>query len=134
MENNVEEDDDDLEDGENDRHFLSGITGDFELKDYSQTAGMEIDENSKFVVVVTNTGNPKKVLKSSIVWYLNNNKDKLSSDRLERVRAKGCDKAWDSKFYDIFLNQNIRVFFYKETTLVLLPIASTASWPMITLP
>ncbi len=100
----VLEDDDVIENDEHDRHFLSGITGDLELKDYSQT-GMDIDENSKLAIVVTNTGKPKKVMKSAIVWYLNNNRNKLSSDRLERVRAKDCDKAWSSKFADIFLSE-----------------------------
>lgn len=96
----IEDDDGDLEDDQNDRNYLSGITGELELKDYSQT-GMTIDESSKLAIVVTNTGKPKKVMKSAIVWYLNNNKDKLSSDRLERVRAKDCYKAWDSKFANI---------------------------------
>lgn len=97
IENIAEADFDDLEDDATDRHFLSGITGDIDLKDYSQNADMVIDERDKLTVVVTNTGKPKQVMKSAIVWYFNDNKGKLSSDRLERVRAKDCDRACDSK-------------------------------------
>lgn len=93
----VEEDNADLENDENDRHFLSGITGDIELTDYSTTTDNVVDEKDKLTVVVTNTGKPKSVMKSAIVWYFNDKKGKLSSDRLERVRARDCDKAWDSK-------------------------------------
>ncbi len=80
---------------------------------------MDIDENSKFAIVVTNTGKPRKVTRSAIVWYLNNNKNKLSSDRLERVRANYCDKAWDSKFADIFLSEyhNTIIFFVQGTNI-----------------
>lgn len=90
-------DEDELEDDANDRNFLSGITGDIELTDYSQNGGMNVDESGKLAVVVTNSGKCKLVMKSAIVWYFNENKGKLSSDRLERVRAKDCDKAWDRK-------------------------------------
>lgn len=99
VESTIENDDDEIEE---DRNVLSGITGDLEFKDYSRTAaGIDADENGKFAIVATYTGKAKKVFKSAIVWYLNNNKGKLSSDRLERVRAKDCDKAWDSKFTNI---------------------------------
>lgn len=94
---------DDMSDADEleDRKTLSGVTGELLLKDYSRT-GMNVNEEDIFAIVATSTGKAKKVRKSAIVWYLNNSTNKLSSDRLHRVRAKdydnSCDK--DSKFAD----------------------------------
>lgn len=94
------EDVDELE--EEDRRKLSGISGELLLQDYSRT-GLNVDEDDIYAIVTDSTGKEKKVRKSAIVWYLNNNKSKLSSDRLHRVKAKDYDKADDkgSKFVDI---------------------------------
>lgn len=89
---NVSDDDDvEMENADEvedeDRHKLSGVTGELLLKDHSES-GLNVDENGVFALVTNATGKTKKVFKSAIVWYLNNDKTKLSRDRLHKVRVK----------------------------------------------
>lgn len=62
-----------------------------------------MDENGIFTLVTNAAGKTKTVLKKTIVWYLNNNKTKLSSDRLHRVRAKDYERGAgkDSTFVNL---------------------------------
>lgn len=78
------------------------------LKDYGINANETQDEKSRFVNVDTKSGK-KTILKSSLMWSLTNSKDKLSTDRLRRVR--GVSKASPRRqleFVDVsLLNQPI---------------------------
>lgn len=56
------------------------------LKDYHSNLNETPDEDSRFVSVDTKRGK-KTVLKSSLMWSLSSSKEKLSSDRLTRVRG-----------------------------------------------
>lgn len=60
------------------------------LKDYSEQAD-NIDEKSRFTKITDKNGASKIVRKSSVVWLLQSttqsNKEKLSSDRLQRVKG-----------------------------------------------
>lgn len=57
------------------------------LKDYSEQAD-NIDEKSRFTKITDKNGASKIVRKSSVVWLLSqSNKEKLSSDRLQRVKG-----------------------------------------------
>lgn len=78
------------------------------LKDYGLSENETLNEESRFVNVDTKSGK-KTVLKSSLMWSLTNSKDKLSTDRLRRVR--GVSKANPHRqleFVDVsLLNQPI---------------------------
>lgn len=56
------------------------------LKDYSDLA-KNVEENSKFLQVFNEDGTSKTVLKSSLLFLLTESKDKLSKERLQRVRG-----------------------------------------------
>ncbi|KAG4068990.1 hypothetical protein HA402_008461 [Bradysia odoriphaga] len=89
---------------QDDVNFLSGITGELMLKDYTPILQKQFDENSEnsfenpgdvtideigpFTIVVDGTGKSKVVRKSAVCYVLNRDKYKLSSDRLQRVQEK----------------------------------------------
>lgn len=108
FDNTNESDGSGVADDQHDRNILLGITGDLELKNYNPNgADLDVDESSRFVIIAGNDGNPKKVLKSAVVWYLNTSKNHLSSDRLSRVRARDSCKAWECEFIKyLFLVSN----------------------------
>lgn len=56
------------------------------LTDYNFSENETPDEKSRYVNVNTSCGK-KTVLKSSLMWSLSSSKDKLSTDRLKRVRG-----------------------------------------------
>lgn len=56
------------------------------LRDYHTDVNKTPDEESRFVNVVGSSG-IKTIRKSSLIWTLSNSKEKLSSDRLRRVRG-----------------------------------------------
>lgn len=91
-EETVLENENEVEEGlQEDINLLSGITGELCMKDYS-TERVSWDEESPFAVVMDNVGNEKFVRKSSICWFLQKDKYKLSSDRLQRVQEKDVEK------------------------------------------
>lgn len=61
------------------------------LRDYTRE-NIEIDENSKFVQVFNDDGTSRCVLKSSLLWLMTESKNKLSKDRLTRVRGTTTPK------------------------------------------
>lgn len=90
--NNVEYDVEIEEELQENIRLLHGITGELSLKDYSG-AGFDIDEKDPLTVVEDNAGNAKVVRKSAVCWYLQQNKCKLSSDRLQRVQENDIEKS-----------------------------------------
>lgn len=56
------------------------------LRDYARD-DMQVDNDSKFVQVFNDDGTSKCVLKSTLLWLMTESKDKLSKDRLSRVRG-----------------------------------------------
>lgn len=88
------ENDSDAEDGlQQDIRLLSGITGELMMKDYSEGLNSSDIEASPFAVVIDNAGYEKVVRKSSICWFLQIDKCKLSSDRLQRVQENDVAKS-----------------------------------------
>lgn len=90
---------DDIEQNSNDDLIDLGIASDSNdvmendfktFKDYSNTNASP-DENSSFLNVSTTSGG-KTIRKSSLIWSLSVSKDKLSSDRLRRVRHSSNKK------------------------------------------
>lgn len=95
--NDIHENEKDFEEGFDDDtcddiNFLSGITGEVIMRDYN-TEDMALHEQSPFVLVMDNASNRKVVRKSAVCWFLQQNKYKLSSDRLQRVQEKDIDEA-----------------------------------------
>lgn len=70
-----------------DVNTISSLTGELMLKDYS--AGLDnlhISKKIPLTVVEDSTGKKKIVRKSTLLWVLVSNPNRLSSDRLERVK------------------------------------------------
>lgn len=86
-EDNLESFNEDSEEDDQEDHILLGVTGELEMRDYSQT-GTVLDEKGRLALVADSTGKEKVVRKGGICWYLNKNRCKLSSDRLKRVMEK----------------------------------------------
>lgn len=89
--NQAEVNDDDVNDSDNEEE--EEIERDFEvlsafnladLKDFSQS----VSNTSQFIEIKGKDGKAKVVKKSSVVWYLENNVQKVSSDRTYRVRQQ----------------------------------------------
>lgn len=79
------------EDFHEDMNTISSLTGELMLKDYGISRGISRDDlpiskQIPFTKVHDSTGKPKTVRKSTLLWILVSNPDKLSSDRLERVK------------------------------------------------
>lgn len=53
----------------------------------------KIDESSRFTQVTGSDGSMKTVPKSFVVWMLSDSKEKMSNDRLQRVRNKSACQA-----------------------------------------
>lgn len=66
------------------------------LRDYTRH-DMQIDGDSKFIQVFNDDGSSKYVLKSSVLWLLTNSKEKLSKDRLIRVRGAATPQSTSRK-------------------------------------
>lgn len=56
------------------------------LRDYTRD-DIQLDGDSKFIQVFNDDGTSKCVLKSSVLWLLTQSQEKLSKDRLSRVRG-----------------------------------------------
>lgn len=81
----LEDDDDGPFCDEQDLQILSVLTV-ADLKDFSSSISVNLEE-SPYVQLRDKDGQPKVVKKSSLTWYLENNVQKLSSDRTLRVRS-----------------------------------------------
>lgn len=68
------------------------------LKDYPQHS--QDDENSSFVNLIGNSG-IKTVRKSSLIWNMSTNKERVSSDRLKRVRGTKRKSCHQLEFVDV---------------------------------
>ncbi len=80
------------------------------LKDYSEKLGNSTDdlsEDTRFALAVDSTGKSKVVRKSAVCYVLSKDKHKLSSDRLQRVQERkyAVDKL--SRFFKIFILNNL---------------------------
>lgn len=73
------------------------------LKDYTAKLGnsqdsINLDEKSRFALVVDSTGESKVVRKSAVCYVLSKDKHKLSSDRLQRVQEREYAVDKSSRF------------------------------------
>lgn len=71
------------------------------LKNFSEKCDDEIDNDSGFVEVFRNEYNRIVVKKTSLCWFLRNDYAKLSSDRLERVKANTRNKKNNTHIYNL---------------------------------
>lgn len=84
------DDDDNDEEFLNDVDYLSNIR-DLDLPDCSKRVTSS-DEKSPYLSVRNHDGNEKLVRKSALCWLLNKGKQKLSTDRLQRVQQCEANK------------------------------------------
>lgn len=83
-------DDDLLEDA----NIISSLTGELMLKDYGDDSTGDNNLPSKkniLTKIEDSTGKKKNIRKSTLLWVLVSNPDRLSSDHLQRVQVKSPD-------------------------------------------
>lgn len=95
----LSDDSDNDEEFQADVNFLKDVDS-LNLKDYS-VPNNNITVDSPFLSVKTNNGKEKVIRKSAVCWYFNENKEKLSSDRLQRVQQSEVSKnSRDGEIFD----------------------------------
>lgn len=74
--------------------MLQSVTGELNLKTHTDQH-INLNENSPFTVVHDSSNNEYIVRKSSICWLLNKHKERLSADRLVRMREIEVSRSFN---------------------------------------
>lgn len=77
-----------FDDAEDTEDYIENMRDEEEDEDFFDldTDEMDVDVNSRFVIVNDENGTKRKILKSTLIWMLTEPSEKISNDRLKRVQ------------------------------------------------